>query len=224
MSGSSKRSIICCWWLRRYWMQHALGKFYKTRNIVSICHIEIQFFLRVCQCYIHWVEKTCLRMDGLALVLGEIPQQFVQIWKNLGTKNLLINKGTILPESHFHTRLLWDFVWFEDVGFWQDIHRDFKPQVSLLISFCTDLVIENQPNAMAEYTPLGKALSAKKKKKNKKINKWINKYSIDIFLIFPQKTCHGYSMEAPCWGISSEYPQRVFFWEIRKLFIWKLPS
>ena len=43
-----------------------------------------------------------------------------------------------------------------------------------------------------------------------------------IFLISPQKNiCCGYSLEAPQWGASNEYPQHMFLWKnLKKYFPW----
>ena len=43
--------------------------------------------------------------------------------------------------------------------------------------------------------------------------------SIDISIFLHENICCGYSLEAPQWGASNEYPQYVFCWEIRKQFI-----
>ena len=40
--------------------------------------------------------------------------------------------------------------------------------------------------------------------------------SIDIFSYFSTKTCCGYSLEAPHWGASNEYPQHMFLWRNKK--------
>ena len=41
--------------------------------------------------------------------------------------------------------------------------------------------------------------------------------SIDIFLTSPrQMLCCGYSLEAPQWGASNEYPQHMFLWRNKK--------
>ena len=37
-----------------------------------------------------------------------------------------------------------------------------------------------------------------------------NKKTMDIFLISPQLTCCGYSLEVPQRGTSNEYPQHTF--------------
>ena len=41
-------------------------------------------------------------------------------------------------------------------------------------------------------------------------------YPHNIFLISPQKHIWGYSFEAPQWGASNEYQQRMFSWRNKK--------
>ena len=41
-------------------------------------------------------------------------------------------------------------------------------------------------------------------------------YQVNIFLIFPQNICCGYSLEAPRRGASNEYPQHMFSWRNKK--------
>ena len=37
-----------------------------------------------------------------------------------------------------------------------------------------------------------------------------------FFLILHENICCGYSLEAPCWGTSNEYPQHMFLWWNKK--------
>ena len=49
-------------------------------------------------------------------------------------------------------------------------------------------------------------------------------YPHNIFLNSPQNICCRYSLEAPRWGTSNEYPQNMFSWRNKKdisIFRWK---
>ena len=46
--------------------------------------------------------------------------------------------------------------------------------------------------------------------------KFSDKKNSDIFHISAQNIDCGYSLELPCWGSSNQYPQSVFWAEIRK--------
>ena len=40
------------------------------------------------------------------------------------------------------------------------------------------------------------------------------------FLFLHENTCCGYSLEAPHWGTSNEYPQHMFSWRNKKTIMW----
>ena len=49
-------------------------------------------------------------------------------------------------------------------------------------------------------------------------------WKILIFVLFLHKNiCCGYSLEAPQWGTSNEYPQYMFLCRNKKTFMWLLP-
>ena len=47
--------------------------------------------------------------------------------------------------------------------------------------------------------------------------KFLNKKNSDIFHISAQNVDFGYSLEPPHWGSSNEYPQSLFWAEIRRI-------
>ena len=69
---------------------------------------------------------------------------------------------------------------------------------------CMDELAKNKPLLLAFSMSQDKALF--KPKTN------------DIFLISPQKHMLWYLLEVPLWGASNEYPQRMFWGEIKYLF------